>query len=138
MSDMQIRNAQIMEEFRSNDGVAISFFGGAPMVILHTTGAKSGIERENPMLVLELEGHRYVFASNGGKDVHPSWYHNLVANPTVEVEFGTERYRTNAVPLSDPERGNVFAVVAERYPNFAEYAEQTTRVIPVVEITPTS
>jgi deazaflavin-dependent oxidoreductase (nitroreductase family) len=133
---MQTRNAQIIDEFRANDGVAISFFGGAPMAILHTIGAKSGIERENPMLCLELDGRRYVFASNGGKDVHPGWYHNLIANPTVEVEYKTDRYSTTATPLSDPERARVYAVVGEQYPIFAQYAAGTERVIPVVDVTP--
>ena len=87
MSDVQDWNQTIIEEFRANEGqVGGGFDGAAPL--LHTTGAKTGRERVNPMMYLDLDGHRYVFASKSGADTNPDWYRNLVAHPdsTVEVE----------------------------------------------------
>lgn len=106
------------------------------MCLLHTTGARTGAERVNPMMYLELDGRRYVFASKAGADTNPDWYHNLVANPSVEVEIGTTTYKATAVPLAGDERGRIYAEQARRYPGFAEYQAKTSRVIPVVELRP--
>lgn len=106
------------------------------MLLLHTTGAKTGQERVNPMMYLDLDGRRFVFASKAGADTNPDWYHNLVAHPEVEVEEGTRTYSARATPLQGTERDRVYAEQARRYPGFAEYAEKTSRVIPVVELNP--
>lgn len=134
MSDMNDWNQKIIEEFRANKGNVGGQFAGAPMVLITTTGRKSGLKRVNPMMYLELDGRRFVFASKAGHHEHPDWYTNLVANPQVTVEIGEETYDATAVPLADPERGEIYAVQAERYPGFAEYQEKTDRVIPVVEL----
>ena len=127
-------NAQIIEEFRTHDGLVGGPFEGAPVLLLHTTGAKSQKVRVNPMMYLNLEGRVYVFASKAGADSHPDWYHNLRANPRVTVEMGTETFPATAVVLPAGERERVYAIQAELFPNFAEYQKKTTRVIPVVEL----
>ena len=134
MADVNDWNTRIIAEFRANEGRVGGQFQGAPLLILHTTGAKSGLERENPMMYLELDGHRYVFASKGGADTHPDWYHNLVAHPEVTVELGAETFAADATTVEGAERDRVFAIQAQRYPGFAEYETKTTRVIPVVEL----
>jgi deazaflavin-dependent oxidoreductase (nitroreductase family) len=134
VSDANDWNTRIIEEFRANEGRLGGNFEGAPVLLLHTTGAKSGRERVNPMMYLELDGRMFVFASKAGAPTNPDWYHNLLANPEVTVECGTETFRATAKPLEDPERGEVYAEQARRYPGFAEYQEKTSRRIPVVEL----
>jgi deazaflavin-dependent oxidoreductase (nitroreductase family) len=127
-------NARVIEEFRSNGGRVGGQFKGAPLLLLHTYGARTGTERVNPMMYLDLDGKRYVFASKAGADSNPDWYRNLVARPEVTVEVGDETYRATASPLEGAERDRIFAEQARRYPGFAEYQEKTSRVIPVVEL----
>lgn len=127
-------NAQIIEEFRANHGKVGGQFEGAPLLLLHTTGAKSGIDRVNPMMYLREDGRMFVFASKAGHDSHPDWYVNLVKNPEVTVEVGTETFPAVATPLPEEERAAVYARQAALYPGFAEYQAKTTRVIPVVEL----
>jgi deazaflavin-dependent oxidoreductase (nitroreductase family) len=129
-------NRQIIEEFRANEGRVGGQFEGAPLLLLHTTGAKTGEERVNPMMYLDLEGHRYVFASKAGADTNPDWYHNLVAHPDVSVEVGTGSYWATAVPVGAPDRDRIYTEQACRYAGFAEYQDKTRRVIPVVELVP--
>ena len=96
-------------------------FEGAPLLILQTTGAKTGQTRSNPMMY-QLDGDRYlVFASKGGSPTHPDWYHNLVANPRAKVEVGDETFDVDAEVLTGEERDRFYAIQAERYPGFAEY-----------------
>ena len=97
-------NHQIIEEFRGNEGRVGGVFEGKPLVLLHTVGARTGKEHVNPLMYLDLDGHRYVFASKGGADTTPDWYHNLVANPGVTVEVGSEKYEATATPIAGPER----------------------------------
>ena len=104
------------------------------MLLLHTEGAKTGLPRVNPMMYLDLDGRRFVFASYAGADADPDWFRNLVAHPDVEVEVGTETYAAQAKPLDRAERDRIYAEQARRYPGFAEYEAKTTRVIPVVEL----
>jgi len=148
-------NAQMIVEFRENDGKLGGPFAGAPVLLLTTTGAKSGQQRVNPMMYLAEAGlpvsenqqsssglrvssgggdRIYVFASKAGAPTNPDWYHNLVANPQVTVERGTEKYEAVATPLAGAERDRIYAIQAERYPGFAEYQEKTTRTIPVVAL----
>lgn len=127
-------NRKIIDEFRANAGRVGGPFEGAPMLLLHTTGARTGAERVNPMMYLELEGRRFVFASKAGAPANPDWYRNLVANQSVTVELGPETYSATARPLVGEERDRIYAEQARRYPGFAEYQEKTDRVIPVVEL----
>jgi deazaflavin-dependent oxidoreductase (nitroreductase family) len=136
MSDVHDWNRKIIEEFRANDGKVGGPFAGSPVLLLHTTGAKTGLERVNPMMYLDLDGHRYVFASKAGADTNPDWYWNLVAHPDVTVEVGAETYRGAAAPVSGDDRDRIYAEQARRYPGFAEYVQKTRRVIPVVELIP--
>jgi len=134
VSDMNDWNRKIIEEFRANEGRVGGQFEGAPMLLLHTTGAKSGQERVNPMMYLDLDGRRYVFASKAGADANPDWYRNLVAHPDVTVEVGSEQYEATATPATGVERDQIYAEQASRYPGFAEYQAKTERIIPVVEL----
>ncbi len=127
-------NQKIIEEFRANEGKVGGSFEGAPVLLLHTTGAKSGLERVNPMMYLNENGRTYVFASKAGADADPDWFRNLVANPHVMVEIGARTLVGIAAPVVGDERARIYAVQSERYPGFAEYQAKTTRVIPVVEI----
>lgn len=127
-------NDDIIAEFRANAGEVGGNFAGAPMLLLHTVGAKSGRPRVNPMMYLDLDGRRYVFASKAGADTNPDWYHNLVANPDVTVELGTSTYQARASMVSGEHRQRVFDEQASRYPGFRGYQEKTSRVIPVIEL----
>lgn len=136
MADVSDFNTKIIEEFRSNGGKIGGQFEGAPMVLLTTTGAKSGKNRVNPVMYL-AEGDRiYVFASKAGAPTSPDWYHNLVAHPNVTVELGTDRFEAVATPVDEGERDRIYAEQASRYPGFAEYEANTDRVIPVVALEP--
>jgi deazaflavin-dependent oxidoreductase (nitroreductase family) len=134
MAEEQDWNSGIIEEFRANEGRLSENFEGAPMLLLITTGAKTGTRRTNPMMYLDLDGHIYVFASKGGAPTHPDWYHNLVANPRVTVERGTETYEATAKVVTGAERDRIYAEQARRYPGFGEYQEGTSRIIPVVQL----
>ncbi len=134
MGEAQDWNAKIIEEFRANEGRLGGEFEGAPVLLLHTTGAKSGRERVNPTMYLDADSHRYVFATKSGADTNPDWYHNLLTHPNVTVEVGNETYQATATTVTGGARDRIYSEQASRYPGFAEYAEKTTRVIPVVEI----
>ncbi len=111
---------------------------GAPMLLMHTKGAKTGDERVNPMMYLDLDGRRFVFASKAGADTNPDWFHNLVANSRVKVEVGDDTYAADAQPVTGEEHDRIYAEQARLYPGFAEYQQKTSRVIPVVELVPAS
>ena len=127
-------NAKVIEEFRANAGKVGGWFADKDVLILHNKGAKSGLERITP-LVYRREGDRlFIFASKGGSDSHPAWYHNLKATPTVTLEIGTETMPATAVEISGSERDAVYARQAAAISNFAEYQAGTERVIPVFEL----
>ncbi|CAN3127086.1 F420H(2)-dependent quinone reductase [Mycobacterium sp. smrl_JER01] len=127
-------NRPVIEEFRATGGKAGGIFEGKPLVLVHHIGARSGTERIAPLVPL-LEGDRiYIFASKGGADTHPDWYHNLVAHPEITVELGTETFDATARPLQGAERDEVYARQVAIEPQFGEYQRNTTRVIPVVEL----
>src|SRR2546428_5130000 len=90
-------NQRVIDEFRANEGRVGGPFEGAPVLLLHSTGAKSGATRVNPMMYLDQNNHRYVFATKSGADTNPDWFHNLRAHPRVTVEVGTEKYHAIAV-----------------------------------------
>lgn len=135
MSDMGDFNKAVIAEFRANGGKLGGNFEGAPLLILHTIGAKSGQVRENPMMYLDDGDRILVFASKAGADSHPDWYRNLVANPEVEVEVGTQTYKAIATSLEGDERDAMYAKQASIYQGFQEYQDKTDRVIPVVALT---
>lgn len=134
MADTNDWNAGIISEFRANDGRVGGPFKGAPILLLHTTGARTGTERVSPMMYLEMDGRRFVFASKAGAPTNPDWFHNLVAHPEVQVEIGTDTLTARAVPLTGEERARIYAEQASRYDGFRQYQEKTTREIPVVEL----
>jgi deazaflavin-dependent oxidoreductase (nitroreductase family) len=135
MSSPNDFNQQTIAEFRANHGQLGGGFAGAPMLLLHTVGARSGQPRVNPVMYL-ADGDRYlVFASKGGSDHNPDWYWNLRANPDATIEVGDDTVAVHATELTGTERDEKYRIQAERYPGFAEYERKTTRVIPVVALT---
>ena len=125
-------NATIIAEFRANGGKVGPPFEGAPMVLLTSTGAKSGKERVNP-LVYSTDGDRLVIiASKGGAPTNPDWYYNVKANPSVTLEVGEETFPATATVVDGDERDRLFAAQAELMPGFKDYEKATSRVIPVV------
>ncbi len=134
MSETNDWNTKIIDEFRANEGRVGGQFEGAPLLLLHTTGAKSGQERVNPMMYLLEDGTIHVFASKAGAPTNPDWFHNVVAHPEVRVELGTETFDATASVLPEDERARVYARQAELYPGFADYQSKTTRRIPVVAL----
>jgi deazaflavin-dependent oxidoreductase (nitroreductase family) len=130
-------NERNIAEFRANHGRVGGNFEGAPLVILHTVGAKSGDPRTNIMMY-QADGERYlVFASAAGADKNPAWYWNLKAHPDTRIEVGDDIVDVHATELDGNERDEKYALQAERYPGFADYEAKTTRVIPVFALTPT-
>ena len=130
--DMNDFNTKIIAEFRANGGKVGPPFEGAPMVLLTSTGAKSGKDRVNP-LVYSTDGDRLVIiASKGGAPTNPDWYHNVKANPSVTLEVGEETFPATATVVEGDERDRLFAAQAELMPGFKDYEKATTRVIPVV------
>ncbi len=125
-------NQGIIEEFRSAGGEVGGQFAGAPLLLLTTTGAKTGEKRTIPVMYLADGDRLVVFASKAGAPTNPDWYHNLLAHPRATVEVGTETFEVEAEVADREERDRLYAIQASRYPGFAEYQEKTTRVIPAV------
>ncbi len=129
-------NAQVIDEFRANEGRVGGMFEGMPMLLLHHVGAKSGERRVNP-LAYQADGGRYViFASKAGAPTNPSWYYNLKANPNTNIEVGTATIEVTADEAAGEERERLFRTQAERIPQFSEYEQKAGRVIPVIVLTP--
>jgi deazaflavin-dependent oxidoreductase (nitroreductase family) len=131
MSDF---NKEIIQEFRANDGKVGGMFEGMSLLLVHTTGAKSGQLRINPTAYIKDGENLIIAASKGGADSHPDWYHNLVSNPRVIVEVGSETISALAEVPSEPERSNYYEKLASKYPMFNEYKTKTKRVIPVIKL----
>ncbi len=126
-------NEDLITQFRANSGeISSGMFAGAPILLLTTTGAKSGERRTMPLAFTRDGANYVVIASKGGAPSHPSWFHNLVANPTVTVEVGPETFQARASVPDGAERDRLFDAQAALMPNFAEYQRNTTRRIPVV------
>jgi deazaflavin-dependent oxidoreductase (nitroreductase family) len=134
MADANDWNSKVIAEFRDNGGKVGGQFEGAPLLLLTTTGRRSGKQRVNPMMYLADDGRLLVFASKAGAPVHPDWYLNLVANPDVTIEVGTETFPARAEVLEGAERDEKYAEQARRYPGFADYQARTDRVIPVIAL----
>jgi len=129
-------NDAIIAEFRANEGRVGGMFEGMPLLLLHHTGARSGQARVNP-LAYQADGDRYViFASKAGAPTNPDWFHNLRAHPHVTIEVGTDTIDVVASEASGEERDRLYRTQAERHSAFAEYAQRTERVIPVIVLTP--
>ncbi len=133
--DMQAFNEAIIDEFRANKGAVGGQFAGAPLLLLSTTGAKSGLPRVNPLAYLVDDDRHIIVASFAGAPTSPPWYHNLLANPEVGVEVGSEQFTAQADVLDEPERTELYAKMVEIMPVFSEYQSKTTRVIPVIALT---
>jgi deazaflavin-dependent oxidoreductase (nitroreductase family) len=128
-------NQKIIEQFRANGGKVGPPFSGAPMVLITTKGAKTGRLSTTPLVPL-VDGDRLVIiASKGGAPKHPAWYHNIVANPTLTVEYLTEKFEADARIAEGTERDELYARQAQAFPAFAEYERKTNRKIPVVVLT---
>lgn len=125
-------NEQVIAEFRANHGKVGGPFEGAPLLLLHTTGAKSGAARISPLMYLP-DGDRYViFASKAGADTNPDWYYNLKANPSGRIEVGDDTYDVESTEVTGEERDALYAEQASLYSGFADYERKTERTIPVV------
>ena len=132
MSDMNDWNQQIMAEFRATGGHPGGPFEGAPVLILHSTGAKSGLERELPLMYQAVGDDIAIFASKGGAPDNPDWYHNLKANPDASIEIEDRVEQVRARIAEGEERDRIWEQQKKDYPQFAGYEEATTRTIPVV------
>lgn len=133
-------NQQVITEFRANEGQVGGGFTGAPMVLVHHVGRKSGTEYVTPLVYLPKEGDDgsiYIFASKAGAPAHPDWYHNLVEAGQTTVEVGASTYPVTVTELSGDERDRVYAEQVQRMPGFGDYATKAAgiRTIPVLELT---
>ena len=125
-------NNAIIEEFRANRGQLGGQFEGAPMLLLHHSGAKSGRERVSPVMYQALGEDFALFGSKAGAPTNPDWYHNLVANPDASIEVGTETIPVTARVTNNDEREPIWTRQKALYPRFAEYEQKTSRQIPVI------
>jgi deazaflavin-dependent oxidoreductase (nitroreductase family) len=127
-------NSEIIDEFRANGGKVGGPFEGATLLLLHTTGAKSGKERINPVMTFDFDGKLLIVGSYAGADVDPAWLHNLRANPDAHIEIGTDAFDVRARELPADERDAVYPRIVEQAPGFGGYQSKTDRIIPVVEL----
>ena len=126
-------NAKVTEEFRSNDG-KVGAFEGSELLLLTTTGAKSGRPRLSPLSCRRIDGKLLVIAGYGGADVNPAWVYNLRANPHAHVELGGESFEVTARELLDAERDQIIPKVIAIAPQFADFQANVSRVIPIFEL----
>ena len=122
-----------IDEFRANDGKVGGMFEGAPLLLLHTVGAKTGTERVSPLMYLAVGDDQAIFASKGGSDESPAWYHNLKADPDISIQIGTENVAVRAREAEGEEHARIWNAQVDIYPQFGEYLRKTSReIIPVV------
>jgi deazaflavin-dependent oxidoreductase (nitroreductase family) len=129
-------NSQTIAEFRANGGKVGGVFAGAPLLLLHSLGARTGGAHINPVMYLPDDGRYIVFASKGGAPTNPAWYHNLKAHPDLTIEVGFDKVEVTATEVTGAEHDELYSRQAAAYPQFAEYQTKTTRVIPVIVLTP--
>ena len=129
-------NKTVSDEFRANDGKVGGQFEGANLLLLTTTGAKSGQPRVSPLAYFRVDDKLLILGSFAGADVNPAWVHNLRANPSAHVEIGNESSDVTARELPPAERDDLFPKITAVAPGFAEYQAKTTRIIPVFELQP--
>ena len=127
-------NAKVIEEFRANEGKVGGWFEDKTVLILHTTGARSGLERVTPLVYREESNRVFIFASKGGSHSHPDWYHNLQADPSVTVEIGAETSPARAIEIVGDERDAIYGRQGADIETFANYQAGTDRIIPVFEL----
>ena len=128
-------NAAVIEEFRANGGKVGGPFEGSPMVLIHHRGAKTGTERVTPLMCQIQDDRIFVFASKAGAPDNPDWYHNLLANPEITIEYGSETdVPVRVVPLTGAERDEVWERQKREWPQFAGYEQNTERTIPVLAL----
>lgn len=125
-------NEQIITEFRANHGKVGGPFEGAPLLLLHSIGARTGAERVSPLMYMPNDGTFVIFASKAGADTNPDWYHNLKAHPETTIEVGDETIAVLASEVEGAERDELYRRQADLYSGFADYEKKTSRVIPVV------
>jgi deazaflavin-dependent oxidoreductase (nitroreductase family) len=130
--DLNEWDRQVIEEFRANGGKMSGELAGAPVLLLTTTGAKSGQQRTRPLVYLLEGGQIYVFAGNRGAPTNPAWYHNLVAHPDVTVEVGAEKFKARAIIVDDEEAKRLSNIQLQKIPALAELAAKITRKVPAV------
>ena len=135
MSAPNERNMGIIKEFRANGGKVGGPFEGRSLLLLHTKGAKSGEPRINPVACIRDGDRLVVIASKGGAPTNPDWYYNILANPLVTVETGSEQFQAQATVAVEPERTRLYDKMVEMMPGFGDYRKKTTRVIPVIILT---
>ena len=136
MADTKSWNDTIIEEFRANSGKVGGRYERQPLLLLHHRGARSDVERVNPLAYQRVGDSYAVFATKGGSPTNPDWYHDLVANPRAKVEVGTEAFDVNARVARGEERGRIWEEQKRLNPSFADYEEKTEREIPVVVLDP--
>ena len=137
MADGDDFNAGVIAEFRANGGKVGGFFEGAPLLLLHHAGAKTGAGRENPLVYQQVGGGYAVFGSAGGQPRDPQWFRNLLAHPDVTAEIGETTARLRARVADPAERASIWATQKERMPNFADYEKNAApREIPVILLDP--
>ncbi|HSS26094.1 MAG TPA: nitroreductase family deazaflavin-dependent oxidoreductase [Mycobacterium sp.] len=129
-------NKSIIDEFRANDGKVTGQFANADLLLLTTTGAKSGQRRVSPLAYFRIDGKLIIVGSFAGAPVNPAWVHNLRANPQAHVEVGTKSFDVTARELPAAEREELFPKLTAAAPGFAEYQANTSRVIPLFELQP--
>ncbi|CAN5198914.1 nitroreductase family deazaflavin-dependent oxidoreductase [soil metagenome] len=133
--DLNEFNAAIVEEFRANDGVVGGPFEGGTLLLLHTTGAKSGQPRLSPLAYLTIDGKMLIVGSFAGAPKDPAWVHNLRAKPQAHIEVGTDAYDVDVRELPAEERDELYAKIVAVATGFGEYQSKTSRVIPLFELT---
>lgn len=129
-------NDDIISEFRANNGKVGGPFEGAPMLLLHHKGIKSGKEYVAPLVYRDSDDKRYIFASAAGADFDPQWFKNIKSDPTTKIEIGDETITVTATEVTGADRDRIYAEQAALMPGFADYEKKTSRVIPVVALTP--
>ena len=132
------QNQRVIDEFRSAGGVVGGDFAGVPLLLLTTTGARSGQPRTMPLTYLRDGARLVVFAANGGRENHPAWYHNLLAAPAAGIEVGTETYGVTAAEIDGAERDRLWAEQLEHTPYFAGFQDRSGRRTPVIALTRTA
>ncbi len=131
---MRAFNKSIVDEFRASGGIVGGQFEGANLLLLTTTGAKSGQPRLAPLAYLTIDGKTIIIGSKAGADTNPDWVHNLRANPRAHIEVGTDAYDVVTRELPAAERDDVFPKITAVAPGFADYQAKTSRVIPLFEL----
>lgn len=134
MPDQHDYNRELIETFRTTREATGNPLDGRALLLLTTTGARSGLPRVTPLVSIHLGDRLFIVASNGGSQAHPAWYHNLLAHPDVTVEVGPDTFTATASELKGPDRPVIWAEVIQQFPFYADYQAKVTREIPLIEL----